>query len=234
MSVSVLSVYSADRGALGLAMPGETHKPNQETWRDWVPPGIDTPLPLITRDELLARLQQRNIDVKLSDLRYWEYEGILPRPERKWDPAVKARRAYYPIPIMASIMALRELQGAGLQLRDITPSLPVAFARATHELSKYEAMVKEHGPLKRDETMSDDDVIDTVVLAVATQSILETVLHGSVLPVLARYARLLDRCHLVTQGAKHTHFVELMFTDATGKPTSAFHQFSIRDDDDRR
>ena len=73
-----------------------TENASQETWADWFP-GQDDASALLSRDAFLERLRVRGIEAKESDLRFWEYEGILPRPIRRWDHAVKARRVYYPI-----------------------------------------------------------------------------------------------------------------------------------------
>jgi DNA-binding transcriptional MerR regulator len=218
MSTALLAVCrahnGADPGAPGFSMPAEAaEKPNDQTWIDWLEPKERDSLALITtRDELLTRLERLNIDVKLSDLRYWEYEGILPRPVRKWDPDVKAMRAYYPMQMVAVIFALRELQAAGLQLRDIAPALRFTFAEATHELSilistKYRRV-----------TVVTDAEIDRLMLGIASKSILNGVLFDSIVPALRRYARLLNRLDTVVSRDVETLRAEVTFSNATGEP----------------
>ncbi|MDP9470571.1 MAG: hypothetical protein M3Q71_07875 [Chloroflexota bacterium] len=102
-------------------MSGETTpKAKPETWLDWLPAGAPEP-ELLSRDEVLARLQERGVDVSSSDLRYWEYAGVLPRPIRRWHQG--ATRAVYPgfaVPLIADI---RRRQRSRVPLDQIGPQI---------------------------------------------------------------------------------------------------------------
>ncbi len=52
-----------------------------------------------------------------SDLRYWEYEGILPRAVRQWHEG--AVRAIYPVWYLRLVRYLRQMQHEGLSLAEI-------------------------------------------------------------------------------------------------------------------
>jgi hypothetical protein len=196
------TVYGADVGALGFFMPAKTtEKANQATWRDWQPPDVPEPTVLLTRDEFLARLQRRGVDVEENDLRYWEYEGILPRAVRQWDPEAKARRAYYPLWMMAPVVALRELRRDGLPLRDILPYLKFAATDAAQGL--HGGGITNHKPEDKDK----ERAIDSWVLS----SALAAIWLVAVVPTLRRYVQLLDRIE-----GKETWSGELVLADADG------------------
>ncbi len=95
-------------------------KGNHETWRDWMRSGATEP-GLLTRSELLDALHARGIDAENSDLRFWEYEGVLPRPVRQWHHG--AVRAVYPDWFVYLIAQLRGMQRAGFTLQEIAPKL---------------------------------------------------------------------------------------------------------------
>lgn len=109
-------------------------KQPQETWRAWVPDDLPEVAPLLSRAEFLERLAQHGVEVTEETLRWWEWEGYLPRPERRWDPEVKARRAYYPSWMLAAVFALREMQAAGRQLDSMGPALRDAAQNAARAL----------------------------------------------------------------------------------------------------
>lgn len=111
-------------------------KEPQETWRAWAPDDLPEVAPLLNRAEFLERLAQRGLDVTEADLRWWEWEGYLPRPERRWDPEVRARRAYYPAWMVAVVFALRELQAEGRHLDAMGPALRDAAQRAARSLHR--------------------------------------------------------------------------------------------------
>ncbi len=94
---------------------------NRETWRDWLPPGAPEAAPLLTRGDLLLRLQDEGIAATERDLRYWEREEILPRPIKQWHEG--AVRALYPPWVTNLIRELRRLQAEGLSLAEIAPRL---------------------------------------------------------------------------------------------------------------
>lgn len=110
--------------------------PTQETWRAWAIDDLPEVMPLLNRAQFLERLTQHGIEATEADLRWWEWEGYLPRPERRWDPEVKARRAYYPIWMLAAVFALRELQTQGCPLKDMGPALKDAAQRAARAIHK--------------------------------------------------------------------------------------------------
>jgi len=97
------------------------------TWRDsaWFAPGAPEPF-LLTRDEVLARVAALHLDATERDLRFWEAEGILPRPVRRRHAG--ATRALYPAWFVDLIYKLRDLQLAGLSLKEL-PSRLQAEAR---------------------------------------------------------------------------------------------------------
>jgi hypothetical protein len=215
MSVSALSVYGASPSAFGLPMPANTtEKANQATWRDWQPPDVPEPMALLTRDEFLARLHRRGVDVEENDLRYWEYEGILPRAIRQWDAGAKARRAYYPLWMMAPVVALRELRREGFPLRDILPYLPLAATEAAQGL--HGGGISNHKPENEDR----ERAIDGWVLS----SALAVIRLVAVVPTLRRYIQLLDRVE-----GKETSWGELLLTDTTGNVRSGG-EFSMLDE----
>jgi len=211
-----------------------------ETWLDppWTQPNTHTPERLIlNRDEFIARLRKLQdapsgeitlapleLNVKESDLRYWEYEGILPKPVRKWDPEVKARRAYYPVWLIASIITLRELQREGYQLRDIAPVLPAAAIRAAEML----AMIfdPEPPPDFFDRAITEDDVINGFIIAEAIRTVTDKVFYTEVVPSLERYARLHER-----YGANETRGIDLRFEEVGGGERRA--GFVMRDKEGR-
>src|SRR4051794_3321613 len=115
-------VYGAGGGAIGLPMPPKaTTKSPRITWRDWQPPGTPDPDELLSREALIARLNDLAVNVSESDLKYWEGLGILPRGVRKRSHQIT--RVYYPRWLMASVELLRRLQGFGWSLQEIAPRL---------------------------------------------------------------------------------------------------------------
>ncbi len=96
-------------------------KPKRETWRAWLPDGVPEP-DLVTRDELVAILASWRLNVSVGDLRYWEHEGIIPKPIRQWHEG--AVRALYPAWFKYVIRELRRLQRVeGLRLEQIQPQI---------------------------------------------------------------------------------------------------------------
>lgn len=95
---------------------------DRETWEDWQAPGAPE-VRQISRAELLAELEAYNVQppVKASDLRYWEYLGILPAPVRKKHNGVVS--GVYPIWIVTLVVELRYLQKAHVQLKDMREPL---------------------------------------------------------------------------------------------------------------
>jgi DNA-binding transcriptional MerR regulator len=99
----------------------------KQTWRDWLGPDGAEPDKLFTRDEIAE--QASGIDaVTPDDIRYWEYQGVLPRSIRQWHNG--AVRATYPGWYTQLAMFVRQLQRQGLTLDEITPRV----RRRAHEL----------------------------------------------------------------------------------------------------
>lgn len=112
-----------------MATAPEKAPPN-ETWRGWLPDEIPSPDDdeLITRDQLLAIVNDQGIKISVSDLRYWERLGVVPRPVRKWHNG--ATRALYPTQMITAIKEVRRLQRHGLSLGEIGPRVRDRFAFA--------------------------------------------------------------------------------------------------------
>ncbi len=96
-------------------------KPKRETWRDWQPADSAEPATLLSREELIERVNRFGAEVDEGDLRYWEYQTVLPRVVKRWSNG--ANRAYYPLWMVSIVVFLRELQRAGLSLQEIGPML---------------------------------------------------------------------------------------------------------------
>ncbi len=107
-------------------MPETTPKTNRETWIDWVPDeGREDALldaePMLTRDELVAELNQLDIAVTARDLIYWQTRGAIPYPVRQKRHGSSV--AVYPQWMVNTIHQLRSLQEQGYKLREIGPLL---------------------------------------------------------------------------------------------------------------
>jgi hypothetical protein len=202
-------------------MPAEmTDTTPQETWADWFPDQEDGSA-LLSRESFLERLHARGIEAKESDLRYWEYEGILPRPMLRWDPEVKARRAYYPIWAMAAVFALRALQNEGRQLRDMGPILRAASAEAARDLNMVlPEMDQEAGD---EPGTSKEELAEVLVLVSAMTAVSQSVFYSEVMPALIKYIRLSERFNAAFEVPERaeTLKVDIIFTDVDGKETRA-------------
>lgn len=104
--------------------PTKPAAPPKETWLDrmraWKPDGAPDPDPegFLTREELLEEVNRNGNAVNPRTLAFWEREGVLPRPVRRW---VGGRpHALYPELAIPAINHVRELQGQGLNLRAIS------------------------------------------------------------------------------------------------------------------
>jgi len=95
-------------------------KPKQETWADWMPPGDNTEHdPVWTREELIARLATLGVPVAVTDFRFWEGSGVLPRAVKRWHEETRSVRALYPRRAVWIVSDLRDLQAAGCSLKQI-------------------------------------------------------------------------------------------------------------------
>lgn len=102
--------------------------PARETWIDWVPEeGREDALldaePLLTRDELVAELQQYSgtKDVNARNIIHWQSIGAIPYPLKERRQG--APRALYPKWMIGTIHQLKSLQNDGYKLREIGPLL---------------------------------------------------------------------------------------------------------------
>ncbi len=93
--------------------------PKHETWADWMHP--DTPFPsddeLLTRSELIERLDAIGAGVRTLTLRRWEAAGVIPRTVRRWHK--DAVHGVYPPWMVSLVFVLRELQQDGYSLDEI-------------------------------------------------------------------------------------------------------------------
>ena len=76
----------------------------KETWRDWRSAagveGEDIDLeakPYLTRSEVVDAAQALDVPLTERMLRGWEYNGALPRPERRWHEGHRSVQTVYPI-----------------------------------------------------------------------------------------------------------------------------------------
>jgi len=179
---------------------------------------VDAPDPVtpLNRAAFLTRLEHLNIDASEADLRWWEWEGYLPRPERRWDPEVRARRAYYPAAAMAAVFALRELQAEGYHLADMAPTLRDAAERAARSL--HETLPRLRPEDLADE-VTEDDIVDTLVLVAGMDAVSNALLGGEIWPRLLRLARLDNRYRQAVRPDTYQPItrVDVVFTDSTGK-----------------
>ncbi len=169
-------------------MPTEAAtKTKRETWRDppWSPIGAPEPSRLLTRPELLDLLAQMGVDATEADLRYWEYEGVLPRALRRWVDG--APRALYADWVAYFVKHLRQLQrDEGLSLAEIRPRLrtyarlfhahdgttrvPADLPRTPDQIRPWPALVTELGRLARWWASLSDDAVDLVEVRVVGET----------------------------------------------------------------
>src|SRR5215217_3238453 len=102
-------------------MTDASPKRKQPSWLDLLPPAAPRPPreTLLTREELLAELHRRGVNVSEAALISWEKRGFAPR-------AIRSRRegrpvALYPEHAISAIAHLRELRETGRPLEEIAP-----------------------------------------------------------------------------------------------------------------
>ncbi len=96
-------------------------------WHDWMPEGGSAPDPgdMISREELIDRLQADGITVTPRQLHYWETEGALPKPvKRSHTGAIRAVYPTWVLPLVPRVQALRQ---QGVPLREIGSQLRKAM-----------------------------------------------------------------------------------------------------------
>jgi DNA-binding transcriptional MerR regulator len=88
---------------------------NRETWRDWQAEGAPEPH-LFTRKEVLATVERWGVTPRVDEetLRFWERQGLLPRPTRQYHAG--AVRTRYPWWVADLIAQIRRYQDAGQKL----------------------------------------------------------------------------------------------------------------------
>lgn len=109
-------------------MTATTSKPKRETWLDWLPSDAPDPLELITRQELARRVSDRGFDVTNEKIGYWEKQGVLPLPVRRWHEG--ATRALYPSwmeDVVIRAIGLRERGESTSGIRQSTRDLTVTL-----------------------------------------------------------------------------------------------------------
>ncbi len=109
-----------------------TEQPKRETWRDWQDERAPEP-PLLTRAEVLALLARWKIAPKVEErtLRYWEQEGLIPRPTREHRGGVT--RAWYPSWVPDLINWLRVSQRAGIKVGALRAELRAEAQRLSRD-----------------------------------------------------------------------------------------------------
>ncbi len=90
-------------------------------WRaaGWLPRSAPAPAPedLITRDQLLAKLERLGLKVNPRTLRHWEHEGVLPAPIRRRHRG--ATRALYPPWMVNLVWQLLAYRDEGFALAEL-------------------------------------------------------------------------------------------------------------------
>jgi len=90
----------------------------KETWRDWFPESE----PKFPIGKLLDLTHDMDIEpVDRSTLRFWQKIGLIPHPVRRRDGT--GTIAMYPAVALAVIERIRNLQKAGLTLKEVRPLL---------------------------------------------------------------------------------------------------------------
>jgi DNA-binding transcriptional MerR regulator len=131
------------------APPAETPAVKRETWPKWLPASVHPEdVPTITREELLARLAKQQIHVTDRELRYWEHEGILPQPVRKYHEG--AMYAFYPAwheEVVSEIASLRQKPRAHrLSFAELRPVARSEFTQTCRQHQGVKASLQADGP----------------------------------------------------------------------------------------
>ncbi len=91
-----------------------------QTWRDLLPDMPDQQL--VTREQLLATLEQAGYPVTERSLRYWEAQGVVPRPVNQWHDG--ATRSVYPEWFDLIVHAVDQRRKQGESLANIAADIP--------------------------------------------------------------------------------------------------------------
>ncbi len=128
------------RGAERPRKPRSTqsaHPPppaGRKKWRDYEPPDAPPRKCLLTREQLLEHLAWwwgLEPPVKESNLRFWEYHGILPAAVRQSHHG--ATRAVYPLWMSTLVATLRLYQSGGRRLDELAPLLAAEAQKLARE-----------------------------------------------------------------------------------------------------
>ena len=116
----------------------------RETWRDWQDKRAPEP-PLLTRTEVLALLERWNIEPKVEErtLRYWEKEGLIPRPTREHRSGVT--RTWYPSWVPDLIAVLRRRQRYKVKLATLRDELRAVARQLSTEPREHPFTPREGG-----------------------------------------------------------------------------------------
>jgi DNA-binding transcriptional MerR regulator len=105
---------------------GVMANPKRETWLDLLPD--DAPRPtldaMLTRDEVIAELQRRGVDIPLATLLSWERTGVLPRAVRRYRHG--RSQMLYPAFAIDAIALVRTYQAQGQTLQEISAIVRLA------------------------------------------------------------------------------------------------------------
>lgn len=174
-------------------MPTETAV-TRETWLDWQhaeAPGEPEPdeTDLMSRSEFIARLNRLGADVDEGDLRFWEYQGVLPRATKRWHDG--ANRVFYPPWMLATVVLLRELQRGEVRrakLNEIAPILRMFTGEAvTRAVVLKKLRERNHHEVAA--TLGGGNE-DAWVAGAALSRLNEALLDPPVIEALRRYRRL--------------------------------------------
>ena len=97
--------------------------PETETWQDWCPAGKLEIFDLLSRDEMLEEANAAGCSATVSNLNFWFRTGVLPKPVRRRHAG--RVRATFPQWYPQLICRLRQLQGLGVESKDIAQRLRV-------------------------------------------------------------------------------------------------------------
>lgn len=106
-----------------------SEKAKRQTWREWIElaesEGAD--IPLLTRGELLVQAERFGAVVDERTLRYWEAEGVIPRPTR--DHTGPGERARYPWWVVDLLWQVRQYKHWGMTLAQLRRRMPAEARR---------------------------------------------------------------------------------------------------------
>src|SRR5215213_4950779 len=115
-------IYGAGAGANGMPMPVKQKDPPETdrfSWQDvqWFNRIRDDEF--LTRPQLVEAVREQGAEIDEGTLVFWEKRGLLPRAIRRYRDG--APRALYPPRAVDVVIAIREMQQAGMTLDLIAP-----------------------------------------------------------------------------------------------------------------